>query len=125
MEPEYSENPGKKVYTFQTKKDGPSIIIRSNFDSGNIGKLELGLNGAVLISPANDCTGSEIESHAKGWFHFAVQGAPVGSRLKFVIKRMNQLGTQVIVHELRANFQIIFDLFISILMDHGRGYNKQ
>ena len=97
MEPQYSENPGKNLFTLQTRKDGPSYVIRSNFDSGNIGRLEIGLNSAIVITPANDCMGTEFESHSKGWFYFAFSGHQVGSKIKYVIKRMNQLGSQVLI----------------------------
>ena len=98
MEPEYSESSGKNVFTIQNKKDGPRITIRSDFDSGNIGKVEIGLNGSIAITPAYDCAGSKYESHAKGWFHFGVAGCPIGYRLKFIVKKMNQLGGQVMKH---------------------------
>lgn len=39
MLPVYSEKPAKNMFTFQIRKDDPSITIRSNFDGGNISKV--------------------------------------------------------------------------------------
>lgn len=119
MEPEYSESPGKNVFTLQLRKDAPRITIRSNFDSGNIGRVELGLNASVVLYPANDCTGSPYESHAKGWFYFGVSGVAVGSRVKFIVKKMNQLGSQVLLGSLRERFLTISDRFSNTLMETG------
>lgn len=95
MEPEYSESPAKNVFSLISRKDGPRLTIRSNFDSGNIAKVEIVANNAIAISPANDCQGTEYESHAKGWFYFGISGAPIGYRQKFIIKRLSQLSNQV------------------------------
>lgn len=59
MQPQYSEKASKNVFTLQIKKDLQPITIRSNFDSGNIHKLELGLNNSIILTPAHDCAGTE------------------------------------------------------------------
>lgn len=85
----------KGVYCIQVRKGETPLTIRSNFDSGNTAKVELGLNNSIIVTPANDCANSSYESHAKGWFYFGVMGHVAGSRYKFVIKSINQLGGQV------------------------------
>ncbi len=55
----------------------------------------MGLNNSLIITPANDCAGTEYESHAKGWFYFGVTGLPLYSKQKFIIKKMNAMGNQV------------------------------
>jgi hypothetical protein len=50
-----SSHPGKNLITLQLRKDGPTLTLSSLFDSGNMATAEIGLNGAVFITPANDC----------------------------------------------------------------------
>lgn len=71
------------------------ITINSNFDSGNAGFAEVGFNQSIVITPANDCAGHGLTSHAKGWFHFSVSGVPLSTKIKFIIKKMQQLNGQV------------------------------
>jgi hypothetical protein len=56
---------------------------------------EVGLNSSIIITPANDCAASENPSHSKGWFYFSVSGVPLHAKIKFVIKKMQQLSAQV------------------------------
>lgn len=58
MQTIYSENVNKNIFSVQLKKDEPPITIRSNFDSGNIAKVEIGLNNSIMLSPSNDCAGT-------------------------------------------------------------------
>ena len=87
----------KKLFRLLLPNQPSSLItIRSDFDSGNIEKAELGINNMIVLTPAHDCSGTIFESHAKGWFYFAVKGVSTHSKQKFVVKRMTQLSTQVI-----------------------------
>lgn len=56
---------------------------------------ELGLNSSIIITPANDCAASQNPSHSKGWFYFSVCGVSIHTKIKFVIKKMQQLSSQV------------------------------
>lgn len=85
----------KNTFALSLKKDGSVVTLTSNFDSGNMAKAEIGLNQAVVITPAQDCSTSESPSHSKGWFNFSISGAPLQTKLKFVIKKMSPLATQV------------------------------
>jgi hypothetical protein len=48
----------KNVFSLFLKKEAVSIILRSNFDSGNMNKAEFGINGSIIITPANDNAGT-------------------------------------------------------------------
>lgn len=51
----------KNVFTLIIKKEAQNeVIIRSNFDSGNVNKAELGINNIIIITPAHDCAGTEF-----------------------------------------------------------------
>ena len=45
----------KNIFTLPLRRDGPLITVSSQFDSGNMLKAEIGLNNALVITPANDC----------------------------------------------------------------------
>lgn len=62
----------------------------------------------IIITPAFDCSGTEYVSHAKGWFYFGVKGLPLQTKHKFVIRKMNQLSTQVIFQLKLVKVLIIF-----------------
>jgi hypothetical protein len=46
----------KNIFSLPLRKDEPPITISSQFDSGNMLRAEIGLNNALIITPANDCT---------------------------------------------------------------------
>ncbi len=96
MEASSSSHPAKTTFKLQPKKDGPIITLSSNFDSGNMALAEVGLNGSIIITPANDCAASETPSHSKGWFYFLVSGVSLHTKVKFVVKKMQQLSAQVL-----------------------------
>jgi len=56
---------------------------------------ELGLNSSIIITPANDCAATQNPSHSKGWFYFSVCGVSIHTKIKFIIKKMQQLSAQV------------------------------
>ena len=85
----------KNKFQVPLRKEGPILTISSQFDSGNCAKAEIGLNHAVIITPANDCSTSSTPSHSKGWFYFSVRGAPVHTKVKFIVKRVTPMATQV------------------------------
>lgn len=64
---------------------------------------EVGLNSSIIITPANDCAASENPSHSKGWFYFSVLGVPLHTKIKFIIKKMQQLSAQVDIPAFRLN----------------------
>lgn len=48
----------KNTVALSLKKDGSIVTLTSDFDSGNMGKAEIGLNQAIVITPAQDCSTS-------------------------------------------------------------------
>lgn len=106
-----STHPGKNLITLQIRKDTQPITLSSLFDSGNMASAELGLNGAIIITPANDCASSLTPSHAKGWFYFSATTPPHLGKVKFVVRKMSQLSSQVINSLISLNSMNIFDLF--------------
>ena len=87
----------KNTFRLPLKKEGPMITISSEFDSGNCAKAEIGLNNAVIITPAQDCATTSWPSHSKGWFYFSVSGVPLNNKVKFIVRRVSPMATQVIV----------------------------
>ena len=87
----------KNVFSLLIRKEGPIVTLSSHFDSGNLAKAETGLNNSIIITPANDCSDTSFPSHSKGWFYFSVSGVPVNSKLKFIIRKMSPMSTQVSV----------------------------
>jgi hypothetical protein len=85
----------KNIFKLQLKKEGTPITLSSNFDSGNMGWAEVGLSNSIIITPANDCAASDNPSHSKGWFYFSVLGVPIHTKVKFIVKKMQQLSAQV------------------------------
>lgn len=96
----------KNTFSLTIKKDGAVLTLSSSFDSGNMAKAEIGLNQAIIITPAQDCATSENPSHSKGWFHFSVSGVPSQTKLKFVVKKMSPLATQVFALRCSSNSAI-------------------
>ena len=58
MEPDSKMNFNHQTFLLQLKKDAPPIKVRSNFDSGNLAKAEIGLNNSIVLTPSNDCAGT-------------------------------------------------------------------
>jgi len=57
------------------------------------------MNQSIIITPSNDCGAHNILSHAKGWFYFSVSGVPLHTKIKFIIRKMQQLNGQVKMDE--------------------------
>jgi len=120
-----SSHPGKNLITLQLRKDGPTLTLSSLFDSGNMATAELGLNGAVIITPANDCASNETPSHAKGWFYFSASAPPLLGKVKFVVRKMSQLSSQVGYLLFRSNSTSIFGLFSAPVDRNGSALSRQ
>ena len=85
----------KNTFSLNLRREGPVITVNSNFDSGNCAKAEIGLNHAIVITPANDCSTTSSPSHAKGWFYFSISGVSLHTKLKIIVKKMSPMATQV------------------------------
>ena len=70
------------------------ITVRSDFDSGNLGKVEFQSPNTLVMTPANDCAGTTFEGQSKSWFYFKLQDVPSQVMLRFVIKRIHMLASQ-------------------------------
>lgn len=124
MEVTQWESP-KNTFTINLKKETVDITLTSNFDSGNLAKAELGLNNAIVITPAQDCSQFGNPSHSKGWFHFTVTGPPFGCKLKFIVKKMSPLATQVHRVGISSNSATTFVLFFVGQERNGSGSSRQ
>lgn len=59
-----------------------------------MGKVELLSPNILVMTPANDCAGTEYEGHCKSWFYFKISGTQPQMILKFVVKRIHMLASQ-------------------------------
>lgn len=75
-------------------KPEQEITISSDFDSGNMGKVDFVPSNTLVMTPANDCAGTEYEGQSKSWFYFKISGVVPQTNLKFVVKRIHMLATQ-------------------------------
>jgi hypothetical protein len=73
--------PAHSIFTFD------DIIFSSNFDNGNLGKVERVPNKPYdfKIWTAPDNMGTEYQSKHCAWFHFVVSGLPLGCVLRIQI----------------------------------------
>lgn len=69
----------------------PPITFSSQFDSGNIGRVELVSPDVFSLWTAPDCFGSQVESSCRSWFYFNVKLQPP-RRLTLTIKNLNLQG---------------------------------
>ena len=102
-----------KCWSFDTMEErvGP-LIFTSNFDSGNLARVER-VKAEESLSPseevdhsstaltpdyeynvwtAPDCAGTEHENPNRTWFHFGVKGGQPGKLLKINIMNLNRQG---------------------------------
>ena len=82
MSGEDGDYPGHNVFTF----DSESICFSSNFDNGNLARVEKNGKGHdYRIWTAADNYGTEYQSKHNAWFHFSVTGLPAGAALRIQI----------------------------------------
>jgi hypothetical protein len=74
---------------FSFSEDG--IVFTSQFDSGNMQKVEKTGPGCFSIWTGPDCMGTACENTCRTWFYYKVQ-APLGVMLNFTIKNLNLQG---------------------------------
>src|SRR5574343_1608060 len=71
--------------------DLDSITFSSDFDSGNMGKVEKAAPDLFHIWTSPDCANTQAEATCRSWFYFHVQ-ATKGPTLTFVVKNLNLQG---------------------------------
>lgn len=102
-------------------KDHP-ITITSDFDSGNLHQVEFQAPNTFFMIAANDCAGTEYESHSKSWFYFRITGLPMHFVAKFVIRNLHMLASQVLLSTIRRlSFQNTTVLSTSAKGSRGGG----
>ena len=103
MEKQETDNPLRLVNPQQNVFYFDEIVIRSDFDNGNIGRAErvdkrnvpfysLNVSADLLqfhlwVSP--DGAPYQKEGGYTTWFHFGVQGVPYHETVTFTIRNMN------------------------------------
>lgn len=67
--------------------DNEAIVFSSNFDNGNLAKVERisGKSYEFKIWTAADNMGTSFQSKHNAWFHFVVRGLPSGVTLRITI----------------------------------------
>lgn len=59
-----------------------------------MGKVDFVPSNTLVMTPANDCAGTQFEGHSKSWFYFKITGVPLQTNIKFIIKRIHMLTSQ-------------------------------
>lgn len=71
--------------------EADQVTFSSQFDSGNMGKVERAAPDVYYVWTAPDCADTEAEVTCRSWFYFQVT-APVGKTLSFTVKNLNLQG---------------------------------
>lgn len=69
----------------------PPTTFSSQFDSGNLGRVEQVSPDVFALWTVPDCFGSQVESSCRSWFYFSVKLQPP-RRLTLTIKNLNLQG---------------------------------
>jgi hypothetical protein len=81
--------------TFRLDMFGDKVVFDSNFDSGNLARVENRLApNHFSIWTASDCSGMDKEGYSKSWFYFSVEG-PVSQVITLSIHRLHVLYSMV------------------------------
>jgi hypothetical protein len=96
--------PAHSVFTFD------DIIFSSNFDNGNLGKVERVPNKPYdfKIWTAPDNMGTEYQSKHCAWFHFVVSGLPLGCVLRIQIVNASN-------HSGLYKFDMVIDFYTGLI----------
>ena len=62
------------------------LTFGCDFDSGNIGRIELRADDEYVMWTRADCEGTSNATKSRTWFYFSVRGAVPGQELKFEVK---------------------------------------
>ena len=79
--------PQQTVHVFESE----GVTFTSQFDSGNLGRVELTSPSSFSLWTVPDCFGSLAESSCRSWFHFRVVLSSPRS-LTFTVKNLNLQG---------------------------------
>lgn len=71
--------------------DLDSVVFTSDFDSGNLGRVEKAAPEVYHVWTAPDCAETAAEATCRSWFYFQVT-APKGVMLTIVVKNLNLQG---------------------------------
>ncbi|KAL4483174.1 hypothetical protein ABPG74_019200 [Tetrahymena malaccensis] len=80
------------IHPQQTKHEFGSIVFDSQFDSGNLEKVERNSslkNNHFNLWVCNDCKGTQKATNYRTWFYFSVTGVNAETTLTFSIMNLN------------------------------------
>lgn len=109
-QPSVPTAPAHNVFPFDN-----NIIFSSNFDNGNLGRVERVPNRPYefKVWTAPDNMGTEFQSKHCAWFHFSVVGLPMGCVLRIqLVNASNHSG--LYKHDM-VFFLVIYYFYISML----------
>ena len=86
--------PPQKI-TFRCTDNSRQVQISSDFDGGNLARVDKQGTLCYYLSLGADCEGMEVEGYSRSWFYFSVEGFS-DAKVLFVINRVQVLWALVI-----------------------------
>lgn len=87
--------PQRSRFSFSEPRE-PAILFSSDFDSGNMHRVERVAYDHYCLWTASDAQGTSNEGYPKSWFYFKVGGFS-NRRVNFSIHRVHFLYAMVII----------------------------
>ncbi|CDW91354.1 cytosolic carboxypeptidase-like protein 5 [Stylonychia lemnae] len=123
-------HPQQNIFRFENS----SILISSNFDSGNLAFCNRYDRSIFSLGMCTDSQPFKQDGQYRTWFHFRVTGVPQGDSLTFNIKQMNHQSklfangmkpVYKVQNQMRQYRRIAGDLTYNDILDQGEKLNRQ